>query len=168
MSIEQIFATQFFLSLFMVSLLSLWVVRPWLSRQTLQTALFWLMVPHAFRHLGLVFVVPGVVEPSMPAQFAGAAAYGDLASGILAIVALSALKRNWLLMLPIAWLVNVVGLFDLANALRQAEAIPHMGAAWYIPTFVVPVLLITHVMMVVLLVRELLPVTRSNQVAANS
>ncbi len=168
MSIEQIFATQFFLSLFVVSLLYLWVVRPWLSRQSLQAALFWLMVPHAFRHLGLVFIVPGVVEASMPQQFAGAAAYGDLAAGILAIVAMIALKRNWFLMLPIAWLVNIVGIVDLANALSQADAIPHMGAAWYIPTFVVPVLLVTHFMMVALLVRGLWPLTQSGQTAVSS
>lgn len=168
MSIEQIFATQFFLSLVVVSLLSLWVVRPWLNGQTLQTALFWLMVPHAFRHLGLVFVVPGVVEPSMPQAFAGAAAYGDLAAGVLAIIAMIALKRNWLLMLPIAWLVNIVGIVDLANALRQAEAIPHMGAAWYIPTFVVPVLLVTHFTMVVLLIRRWRAMSQSDRAAISS
>ena len=168
MNIEQIFATQFFMSLFVVSLLSLWIVRPWLNKQSLQTALFWLMVPHAFRHLGLVFIVPGVVEPTMPQTFAGAAAYGDLTAGALAIAAMIALKRNWLLMLPIAWLVNIVGIIDLANALPQAEAIPHMGAAWYIPTFVVPVLLVTHFVMVVLLVQQWLPSTQSDRSAISS
>ncbi|MEP0941673.1 MAG: hypothetical protein ABJH63_16790 [Rhizobiaceae bacterium] len=168
MTIEQIFLTQFSLSLFVVSLLFLWVVKPWLSNQTLQTALFWLMVPHALRHLGLVFVVPGVVEHSMPQTFAGAAAYGDLAAGVLAIIALIAIKRNWLLMLPIAWLVNIVGIVDLANALRQAEAIPHMGAAWYIPTFVVPVLLVTHFTMVVLLAQQRLPTARVDRTTVNS
>ncbi len=83
MTIEQIFGAQFALSLTVISLLSFWIVRPWLDKQTLPDALFWLTVPHAFRHLGLVFVVPGVVAPSMPAAFAGAAAYGDLAAGIL-------------------------------------------------------------------------------------
>ncbi len=153
MTIEQVFGTQFALSLIVVSLLSLWVVRPWLEKQTLPDALFWLTIPHAFRHIGLVFVVPGVVAPSMPSTFAGSAAYGDLAAGLLAILALVALQRRWTLMLPIVWAANIVGIIDLANALRQAEAIPHMGAAWYIPTFVVPVLLVTHAMMISRLIR---------------
>lgn len=168
MSIEQIFATQFFLSLTVMSLVSLWVVRPWLNGLTIQNVLFWLIIPHAFRHLGLVFLVPGVVEPSMPQDFAGAAAYGDLAAGVLAIIAMIALKRNWRLMLPIAWLVNIVGVVDLANALRQAEAIPHMGAAWYIPTFVVPVLLVTHFMMIYYMIREGRNVSQSDPAAVST
>ena len=35
MTIEQIFGAQFALSLIVVSLLSLWVVRPWLEKQAL-------------------------------------------------------------------------------------------------------------------------------------
>jgi len=35
---------------------------------------------------------------------------------------------------------------DLVTSLRHADAIPNLGAAWYIPTFVVPLLLVTHVM----------------------
>ncbi len=166
MTIEQIFGAQFALSLTVISLLSFWIVRPWLDKQTLPDALFWLTVPHAFRHLGLVFVVPGVVSPSMPAAFAGAAAYGDLAAGLLAIAALVALRRRWAAMLPIAWAVNIVGVVDLANALRQAEAIPHMGAAWYIPTFVVPVLLVTHALMIIRLVSSWRAADRSHQPAA--
>ena len=39
-----------------------------------------------------------------------------------------------------AWLVNIVGAMDLMNALRQPEGIPAFGAAWFIPTFLVPLL----------------------------
>ncbi|MGK0190031.1 MAG: hypothetical protein ACI9R3_005850, partial [Verrucomicrobiales bacterium] len=45
---------------------------------------------------------------------------------------------------PLVWVFNLVGTVDLVNALRQAEAIPHLGVTWFIPTFLVPVLLITH------------------------
>lgn len=166
MTIEQVFGTQFALSLIVVTLLSIWVVRPWLAKLTLPEALFWLTIPHAFRHLGLVFVVPGVVAPSMPPTFAGAAAYGDLAAGLIAVVALVALRRRWVQMLPIVWAFNIVGLADLLNALRQAEAIPHMGAAWYIPTFVVPVLLVTHIMMLARLISAWRAADRSHQPVA--
>src|SRR6202035_342651 len=43
---------------------------------------------HSFRFFGLVFIVPGVVGPNLPAGFATFAAYGIFATGVLAIVAL--------------------------------------------------------------------------------
>jgi len=41
---------------------------------------------HSFRFFGLVFILPGVVGPNLPAGFASFAAYGDLATGVLAIL----------------------------------------------------------------------------------
>ncbi len=52
------------------------------------------------------------------------------------------------------WLFNVLGTVDLLRALRHANAVPDMGAAWYIPTFVVPLLLVTHVMIFARLLRS--------------
>ena len=43
---------------------------------------------HSFRFFGLVFILPGVIGPNLPAGFAEFAAYGDFATGILAILAL--------------------------------------------------------------------------------
>src|SRR5262249_52582343 len=43
---------------------------------------------HSFRFFGLVFLVPGVVGANLPASFAAFAAYGDFATGLLAILAL--------------------------------------------------------------------------------
>src|ERR1700756_1653937 len=43
---------------------------------------------HSFRFFGLVFLVPGVVGPNLPADFAAFAAYGDFATGVLAMLAL--------------------------------------------------------------------------------
>jgi hypothetical protein len=94
------------------------------------------------RHVGLAFFAPGVAAES----FAYAAAYGDLISGLLAIASLIALRNSWVLALPLVWVFNVVGSLDLLNALRQAEAVPYLEGTWYIPTFFVPLLLITHVM----------------------
>lgn len=104
-------------------------------------------MPHAFRHLGLVFMVPGVVAPDMPAGFALEAGLGDFAAGLLAIIVLFATRYRWAAMVPLLWLFNLVGAADLFNALVQAEAVPYFRSAWYIPTFVVPLLLVTHFMM---------------------
>ncbi len=94
----------------------------------------------------MVFLVPTVVSPSLPQGFAVSAAYGDLAAGVLAMLALIALRRHWAVATGLVWLFNIVGTVDLLNALRHAEAVPHLGAAWYIPTFWVPVLLVSHFM----------------------
>ncbi len=114
----------------------------------------------------MVFLVPGVVASTMPKSFSLSAAYGDLLAGVLALVALIGLRHEWRRgALVIVWLFNIVGTADLFNALRQAEAIPHMGAAWYIPTVLVPLLLVTHYM---IFVRLLMPLVNGSQVVTRT
>ncbi len=159
METTEIFLLQFVLTLTVFSLLARWYAVPWLATKPLQVALGILIIPHAFRHVGMTFLTPAVVADTMPAGFAAAAGYGDLASGILAIFALIALRRNLALAIGLVWIFNIVGSSDLINALRQAEAVPHFAAAWYIPTFLVPLLIVTHVMIFVRLLKH----SRSHQ-----
>ena len=67
---------------------------------------------HSFRFFGLVFIVPGVVGPNLPAGFADFAAYGDFATGLLAILALLTVRMR-----PLFWLFvvafNLVGAADI-------------------------------------------------------
>ena len=142
----EIFLLQFVLTLSVVGLLARWYLAPWLAQKQLQIALGILIIPHAFRHIGMTFLTPAVVADTMPQGFAMAAGYGDLASGILALLALVALRRDWAVAIGLVWIFNIVGSVDLLNALRQAEAVPHFAAAWYIPTFLVPLLIVSHVM----------------------
>ena len=139
-----IFGTQFVLSVIVITLIARWFVTPWLTQKPLHLALTVLVLPHTFRHIGLSFLVPGLVADHTPSSFASAAAYGDFTSGLLAILALVALRGRWRLALPLVWVFNIVGTVDLVNALRQAEAVPYFLSTWYIPTFLVPVLLVTH------------------------
>ena len=154
MTIEQIFLMQFVLSLIVVGLLAKWYAVPQLAEKPLQLTLMVLLVPHAFRHIGMTFVVPTLNQPGMPADFATAAAYGDLLSGFLALAALIALKGRWVVAIPLVWIFSIVGTADLTNALRQDGAIMYMGATWFIPTFIVPILLVTHVMIFSRLIRH--------------
>ena len=146
MDMLAIFVLQIFMSVVLCSLLAKWFIAPWLKEKTQRESLFWLTLPHATRHVGMVFLVPGVVSQSLPSSFAAFAAYGDLAAGVLALLVLIALRSRWNGTTALVWLFNVVGTVDLLNALRHAEAVPHLHAAWYIPTFWVPVLLVTHFM----------------------
>jgi hypothetical protein len=146
MSEQTIFVLQFVLSLLVVGLLAKWLLAPWLVRQTQREALFWLTIPHAFRHIGMVFLVPGVVAQPLPENFANPAAYGDLVTGVLALLALVMLRSGWKGALGSVWLFNIIGTVDLLNALRHVEVVTDFGSAWYIPTFFVPILLVTHFM----------------------
>ncbi len=149
-----IFGLQFFLSLVVWGVIAKWLLTPWLGTKSVHEALFWLTLPHAFRHIGMVFLVPGVVAQPLPVDFAIPAAYGDLVTGVLALLGLIALRTGWAGALALVWLFNIVGTVDLLNALRQANVVPDLGAAWYIPTFLVPLLLVTHFMIFARLLRR--------------
>ncbi len=148
MDIQSIFGLQFVLSLLAWGVTAGVLLSPWLAQKPRHEALLWLSLPHAFRHIGMVFLVPGVVDQPLPTEFANPAAYGDLTTGVLALLAIVALRSGWSLAVALVWLFNVVGIVDLANALRHVDVAPRFGAAWYIPTMLVPLLLVTHFMSV--------------------
>ena len=79
-----IFGVQLVLSLTVYGLMAKWYVAPWLAKKPVHLALIALIFPHALRHLGLAFLVPGLVGEALPSSFAFAAGYGDLISGLLA------------------------------------------------------------------------------------
>ena len=135
----------------------LWVV-PKLRTMERSEALLLLVAPHMFfRTIGLSFLVPGVVSPELPKAFAAPAAYGDFAAAILAIASILSLARRLPWAIPLVWIFNVWGASDLLNAIYQGNmhAIdPGMfGAAFYIPTAIVPPLLVTHALIFLVLVR---------------
>lgn len=152
---QQIFGIQVVLSFVAYGLMARWYVTPRLATLPLGIALQPLLVLHAFRHLGLVFLVPTVVGTALPARFAAPAAYGDLLAGVLALAAIAALRARSSIALPLTWLFNVVGLLDLVNAFYQGLSLDvQLGSAYYIPTFIVPALVITHLMIFRMLVRR--------------
>jgi hypothetical protein len=105
---------------------------------------------HSFRFFGLVFILPGVVGPNLPASFTTFAAYADFATGLLAILALLTVRIR-----PMFWLFvvgfNVVGTADLIldyyHAIRAGlpAVAGQLAAAYVIPVIYVPLLMITHV-----------------------
>ena len=114
---------------------------------------------HSFRFFGLVFLVPGVVGPNLPAGFAVFSAYGDLATGVLAMLALMTARIR-----PLFWALviafNAVGATDLVVdyyhgvQLGLATQAGQLGAAYAILIIYVPLLMITHIASVRLLARQ--------------
>ncbi len=105
-----------------------------------------LLILHSFRFIGLAFLVPGVVSPDLPSAFAQPAAYGDLIAALLALLSLSLLPGA--AGVAATWIFSLWGSLDLFNAFYQANRAGLMagqlGAAFFLPTVVVPLLLITH------------------------
>ena len=156
------------LALFGVSILSSFVASvvaarflawPQLRNMDPNRALTLLVAPHMFfRFIGLSFLVPGVVSPSLPRAFAVPAAYGDLIAGVLAIVATISLARRAPWAVAVVWLFNVWGAADLLFAGIQGPRLQvdpgSFGAAFFIPTAIVPPLLVTHALIFLLLIRR--------------
>jgi hypothetical protein len=105
-----------------------------------------LLVLHSFRFFGLSFLVSGVVSPDLPSAFARSAAYGDIIAATLALLSLATLRSR--AGIVIAWVFNLWGSVDILNAFYQANhaglLAGQLGAAYFLPIFVVPLLLITH------------------------
>jgi hypothetical protein len=121
-------------------------VWPQLRRQPRIEALRPLLLLNSFRFIGLAFLVTGVVSRELPSAFAVSAAYGDVVAAALALLALVSLSRS--IGAVFVWIFNLWGSADLLNAFYQANRTHllagQLGAAYFIPTFAVPLLLITH------------------------
>ena len=78
--------------------------------------------------------------------FANSAAYGDIIAAVLALLALISLPST--AGVVISWIFGLWGSADLFNAFYQANRTAltpgQLGVTYFIPTFIVPLLLITH------------------------
>jgi len=102
---------------------------------------------HSLRHLGLMFLSSGAVLSGMPPAFAVPAAIGDLITAILAVIALIAVRKQSANKTALLWIFNVFGTLDLLYAVSMGTLHnigPFMGASYWIPSFWVPMLLVTH------------------------
>jgi hypothetical protein len=125
-------------------------ILPWLRSMEPLAAQRAIATLHSFRFFGLVFLLPGVVSPDLPASFAVYAAYGDLTTGVLAMLALLTVRIRQLFWLFVV-AFNLVGTVDLIVAYYHAVQVglpahaEWLGAVYAIPIIYVPLLMITHI-----------------------
>jgi len=135
---------------------SLNYVWPRMREQPMQAAVRPILHLHLFRYIGLAFIVPGVVGPTLQSAFATPAAYGDLVAMALAWVALMMGSHRYSRIA--IWAFSLWGVADLLFAFYQGTTgvgiePASLGAAWFIPTVTVPLLLWTHVLVFASLLR---------------
>ena len=137
---------------------------PWLSSMDRVAAHRAIATLHSFRFFGLVFILPGVVSPDLPAGFAVFAAYGDFATGVLAMLALLTVRMRQLFW-PFVVAFNLGGTVDLildyyhAIQVGLPQRAGELGATYAIPIIYVPLLMITHFVAFCFLVRPRQTVT---------
>jgi hypothetical protein len=157
MSNRQVFFLQMTLSSVVFFLIAMWYVAPALAHLSLYETLGYLLLPHAFRHIGLTAIVPVVVDSKVPKPWRDQLGYGDLLVAILAIVTIIALREQWPFAIAMVWITNVVGFVDNVNVSIQSTkhgVWDHgLGGFWFVPTFFVPILIVTHFWIFWLLLR---------------
>ncbi|MGI9543726.1 MAG: hypothetical protein ACR2MX_10735 [Cyclobacteriaceae bacterium] len=146
------------LSLVVFAMIARWYIVPRLSKLNLTDALIPLLLIHAFRYTPMTLLVDGQIANEVPSEVANAVAYGDLAAAILAILAILFLKFKFPGAVLLAWIFNIVGILDIVNALRVGVGAKlyeyALGFNWYILNYYVPLLIVTHVVMVYWLVKK--------------
>jgi hypothetical protein len=121
---------------------------------------------HSFRVIGLAFLLPGVVGANLPDGFATFAAYGNFATGALAMLALLAIRVR-----PLFWLFviafNLVGVVDIAVDFYDSVRVDlpavagELRAMYAFPIIYMPLQMITHLAAFYLFARS-----RSNAVSS--
>jgi hypothetical protein len=104
-----------------------------------------------------MFLTSGATYPGIPPQFTHPAAYGDLVTAVLAMIAIPAVATQVRSAKLLVCLFNVVGSLDLISAITLAtvyNAAPFMGPAYWIPAFWVPSLLVTHYVTFIILIKH--------------
>ena len=159
------FGIEFGMSLLVFSVLAKWYVWPFLRTRDFSAALLILLSPFLLRHLGLMSLVPGVVDDEVTrSAFARYQAYGDFIAFLLAFAAFVLVRVRWPHALAVVWIFNVFGALEFLHSVIRGAVSGTGGAIggfWYIPVAYVPLGLVAHYLIFGLLA------TRSREYAAD-
>jgi hypothetical protein len=156
MNATVLFVTQVTLSLLSFGLIARWGIYPRLRDRSLRDALTPLLLFDTLRTIGLIVLVPGLVDAALPAAFAIPAAAGDMLAVVLAFAALVAVRTGWRVAPALVWLFTVEGLADFITATTQGlrlDVVTHnqLGVAWLLPTYGVPAFTVVQLMVIAVL-----------------
>ena len=153
-----IFWLQLLSSVFVFSLVTAWYVWPYLTKLSRNSCLIALLFVHVPRYVGMTLLVPGMIDPKLSGEFLFSAAYGDLLEAALALASIFALRSNWRFAVALVWVTNLWGFVDLLNGVRSVLQLNvpsfNLSTIWYIYTFYVPLVLVSHLMIFWILIRS--------------
>lgn len=142
-----IFGGMFLLSFGAWSLVLRLVVAPRLAAVERRQKLALLALPECFRHVSAALLIPGVANEGIPSTFLHSLVIGDVLTAVLAMASVVALRRGAGYAIVLTGVFNLVGLADLLKNVVYGMNIgiaDHFGAAAFIPTMVVPLMLLIH------------------------
>ena len=135
-----------------------WYIHPIARKYPFENVVEPLLLLHAFRYIGLMFLIPGITSAPLDIRFAHPAAYGDLVAAVMAYAAIIAIRldSNWVH--GLVWVFNIWGLADLVNAVTSGILFTpdgDLGATFWIPAVLVPLLVVSHIYIFYLLIKEI-------------
>ncbi|MEW1821198.1 hypothetical protein AB0323_10445 [Arthrobacter sp. NPDC080031] len=155
------------LTLVAFTMIALWYLAPALNRKPLAAALTTLLWFHAFRYVALqIFSAAAVGGLNATIGTLQTIAFGDLATAVLALITIAALRRGLPAAKLLVWATAIIGTADLVSA-TVAGISGHLidtasNWSWLILAAYVPVLWITAIMIFVqLLTRRNEPLIRA-------
>ena len=150
------FSLEFLMSLLVFALMAKWYVWPFLRAREPRQALLMLLSPFLLRYLGLMSLVPGVVDAGVTrSSFAIYQAYGDFIAFVLALVAFVMIRWGTPGALAAVWVANIFGMSEFLHSVIRGAVVGtggNIGAFWYILVAYVPLGIVAHWMIFVLLV----------------
>ncbi len=154
------FTLQFLSVVLFSSLVAKWYLAPDFKLRSLRQLLLPLVSFHILRTIGLIYLTSSAlgINSTLPRDFLHATAYGDLIAAILAALAALLLLWKHRGAYVLVWIFNIVGFVDLVYAMGNGVRIQFLnhvvGVAWFLPAFIVPALLVSHVVIFYLLIKH--------------
>jgi hypothetical protein len=149
---------QILLSCVVYTIVAVWYVWPSLTKLSRNSALIPLLFVHVVRYSGMTTLVTGMIDPNLPRDFLSNAAYGDLLAAALALASIFALRSNSRVAVPLVWVFTAWGFVDMLNGLNSTFRLNvpsfNLGTFWYIYIFYAPLVVVTHLMIIVMLVKS--------------
>ena len=124
-----LFGIQFTFCLAAYALIAWWYGAPRLSRLPRELALVPLVWVHVFRMVGGTILAPGAVDAAVPMEFRTMIGYGDMATALLALVALVAVPLAMVGPRVLAPRVAAAGKLRVVLARRRVQT-NHQGQTW--------------------------------------
>jgi hypothetical protein len=158
-SVVVVFLVMSGLSLIVLGLLAYWFVIPYLAKQPIRKAMLILLAPHMAHHVGLALLVPGIVGSDFPANFALVIAIGEPIMLLLMLLCMAVLRSGSALAPFLLWVFTIAGFtYNFVAGyvgISLGSTVPEkLHAHWYVAVFYVPLLFVSHVLILLNLIKR--------------